>query len=193
MNAKLHDFAQRYREGFDAYLQDPGEHALARAYELGRSAIADQLTILDLASIHQNVLLERAHSGSGSTTLEGTIEAGGSFFLESVSAFEMASRALQAVRESALVERQHATILRRLSTFLADASLALDASESLEEMLQLVAEHTRELTGAERCAARLTLEDNASTINAVASDHDDPALAPQANELAALYRVLNPP
>jgi hypothetical protein len=193
MNRKLHDFARRYQEGFDAYLQEPDERALTRAYELGRFAIAHQLSILDLASTHQDVLLERARRGSDSPAPETLIQAAGDFFLESVSAFEVARRALQAARQTALVERHHATILRRLSTFLADASLALDASDSLDEMLQLVAEHARELTGAERCAARVTLDDAMPTIDARAADHDDPALAPQANELAALYRALKPP
>jgi GAF domain-containing protein len=110
-----------------------------------------------------------------------------------VSAFEVVRRALRDARETALVERRHATILRRLSHFLADASLALDASDSLDEMLQLVAEHARELTGAERCAVRLTLGDDASTIQAFAVDERDPGLESQLEELSALYRALEPP
>ena len=47
---------------------------------------------------------------------------------------------------------------RQLSTFLADASLALDASGSLEEMLQLVAEQARELGGADCCVATVAVE-----------------------------------
>lgn len=193
MNAKRNNFARRYREAFDGYLQNPGEDALSRAYELGRSAIAEQLSLLDLASIHQDVLLDHTRSGGNAPASAELIQGAGNFFLESVSAFEVASRALQAVRETAVVERRHATILRRLSSFLADASLALDASESLDELLQLVAEHARELTSAERCAARLTLDDTTPTIDALAAERDDPALAPQANELALLYGALKPP
>jgi GAF domain-containing protein len=92
-----------------------------------------------------------------------------------------------------LVERRHATIVRHLSTFLADASLALDASESLHEMLQLVAEHARELTGAERCAVRLTIDDGRPTIDALAVDQHEPGLESQLNELASLHRALEPP
>ena len=51
---------------------------------------------------------------------------------------------------------------RQLSTFLADASLVLDASESLEEMLRLVAEQARELKGAECCIATVTMEGSAT-------------------------------
>jgi hypothetical protein len=56
-------------------------------------------------------------------------------------------------------------MLHRLSTFLADASLALDAPGSLEEILQLVAEHARELVGAARCRVEIRLPDG-NTIEA---------------------------
>jgi transcriptional regulator with GAF, ATPase, and Fis domain len=190
MNGKLRDFGRRYREGFEGYLREPDERALSRAYELGRSAIAHEFSILDLASAHQDVLLGLVRGRSAS---EEVIKAAGDFFLESMSAFEVARRALQAARETALVERHHATVLRRLSTFLTDASLALDASGSLDEMLQLVAEHARELTDAERCAVRMALDETTPAIDALAADEADPALAHQASELVALYHALKPP
>src|SRR5215213_3472525 len=49
------------------------------------------------------------------------------------------------IREQQAAIRERAEMLHRLSTFLTDASLALDAPGSLEEILQLVAEHAREL------------------------------------------------
>jgi GAF domain-containing protein len=148
--------------------------------------------VLDLAAAHQDVLLNRLSCETSQTQQGDLIRAAGDFFLESLSAFEVARRALQDARETALVDRRHATLLRHLSTFLADASLALDASESLQEMLQLVAEHARELTGAERCAARLTVDDG-PTADALAVDQHDPAYAPKINELATLYYALKPP
>ena len=190
MNARIQDFVQRYREGFDAYLQDRDERALSGAYQLGRSAVADELSVLDLAATHQEVLLDRLGSGRDSRADEDVVRAAGDFFLESVSAFEVVRRALQDARETARVERRHATILRNLSTFLADASLALGASDSLDEMLQLVAEHARELTGAERGIAHVTVDhDRAATI----SEPPDPALETQFNELSTLYQALGPP
>jgi transcriptional regulator with GAF, ATPase, and Fis domain len=148
--------------------------------------------VLDLAAAHQEVILELVRASSNSTGHEESIRAASDFFLESMSAFEVLQRALQEVRQTALVERRHATILRHLSSFLADASLVFDASESLDELLQLVAEHARELTGAEQCAARLTL-DATSTINSLAVEQHDDGLAAQINELTALYRALEPP
>src|ERR671923_34961 len=69
------------------------------------------------------------------------------------------------IREQQAAIRERAEMLHRLSTFLADASLALDAPGSLEEILQLVAEHARELVGAERCRAEIRLPDG-TTIDA---------------------------
>lgn len=193
MSAKLKEFVRRYRDGFDAYLRDRDERALTEAYELGRSAVGQELNVLDLASAHQDVLLDSLRSDPDSTSQEDVVRAAGDFFLEAVSAFEVVTRALRDARETALVERRHATILRHLSTFLADASLALDASESLHELVQLVAEHARELTGAERCAVRLTVDGEAPAIDAFAVDQYDASLESQLNGLLSLYRALEPP
>lgn len=193
MSPSIEDFARRYREGFDGYLDARDEGALSGAYELGRLAVARELSVLDLAEAHQDMLISRLRSAGGAAH-EELIRAAGDFFMESVSAFEVVQRALQDARETAQLERRHATILRRLSTFLADASLALDASGSLDEMVQLVTEHARELTRAERCTARLTLDGHGMPrIEAVAAEPDDPALEHESRELAALYRALRPP
>jgi phosphoserine phosphatase RsbU-like protein/GAF domain-containing protein len=193
MSTKLQVFTDRHREGFEAYLSHRDERGLTHAYELGRSAVARELSALDLASAHQDVLLDSLRSHSQSTSEEDVIRAAGDFFLEGLSAFEVARRALQDVREVALIERRHAMILRQLSSFLGDASLALDASVSLHEMLQLVAEQTRELVRAERCAVSVSLDDDTPTIDAFAVDEDDPGLEFQLNELSSLYRALEPP
>jgi GAF domain-containing protein len=149
--------------------------------------------VLDLAVAHQELILDRVRLSSDSTGHDELVRAAGEFFLESVSAFEVLQRALREVRETALVERRHATMLRHLSSFLADASLAFDASGSLDELLQLVAEHAREITGAERCAVRLMLDENAPIIEALAAEQPEATLGSQLDDLAALYRVLAPP
>jgi hypothetical protein len=193
MTTKLQEFIEHYREGFDAYLRERDEGALTRAYECGRSAVAQELSLLDLASAHQDVLIDSLRSSADSTSREDVIHAAGDFFLEAVSAFEVVRRALQDAREAALIERRHATIVRQLSSFLADASLALDASESLHEMLTLVAEHAREVTGADRCAVRLTIDDDSPAIEAFATDSSETGLESQLDELSALYHALKPP
>ena len=90
---------------------------------------------------------------SGSAETQQVTRAAGDFFLESLSSFEMVQRGFREAQEAARLERRQTQMSRQLSTFLADASLALNASDSLEEMLRLVAEQARELVGAECCVA----------------------------------------
>ena len=63
----------------------------------------------------------------------------------------MVQRGFREARQEVLHERRQTELSRQLSSFLADASLALDAHDSLQEMLQLVAEQARELVGADCC------------------------------------------
>ena len=81
----------------------------------------------------------------------------GDFFLESLSSFEMVQRGFKDAQQAFLVQRRQTDLSRRLSTFLTDASLALDSSASLEEMLRLVTEQARELVDAECCLATVSL------------------------------------
>ena len=48
--------AARYSEAFAAYLSDRGEQALGAAYDLGREAVAAQLSVMDLAEAHHAAL-----------------------------------------------------------------------------------------------------------------------------------------
>jgi Phosphoserine phosphatase RsbU, N-terminal domain len=168
---------RRFRVAYDAafwgYLLDPGEPTLRTAYELGRDAVAEGLSALDLAAAHHEVLaaaLERAGDTEETVHLA---RAAGDVFLESLSAFEMVARGFRDAREAATLERRQAAVVRRLSTFLADASLAVEGSASLAEALQLVAEQARELTGADRCEA--TLLPDAGDVSVAARADIEPA------------------
>lgn len=172
-------FSVPYHDALERYVETHGEEALSAAYDLGRAAVREGLSVLDLASIHHAVLAEMP---------PGSVRAGGEFFLEALSAFELVQRVLQNAREAAQVERRQAVILRRLSAFLADASLALDAAGSLDEMLQLVAEHAREVVGARRCVVRVTA-DRTATGTHVAVAGDDAGLS--AIRLAAPLTTLD--
>ena len=90
---------------------------------------------------------------SDTAEVQAITRAAGDFFLEGLSTFEMVQRGFAEARQAALLERRQTKLSRQLSTFLADASLALDASDSLEEILRLVAEQARELVGADCCVA----------------------------------------
>lgn len=95
-------------------------------------------------------------------------------------------------QEAAWLERRQTELSRQLSTFLADASLALDASDSLEEMLRLVAEQARELVGAECCVATVAMNGQPRTAEAVSFAQAEPRWAGFVRwlDLFAIYRFI---
>jgi serine phosphatase RsbU (regulator of sigma subunit) len=100
-----------YAAAFDQYLADGGEAGLAGAYELGREAVKEQLSVLELAAVHHAVL---GQSLSRRTEdVERVTEAATQFFLESLSAFEMVQRGFWEATEVARVEREVAQTLQR--------------------------------------------------------------------------------
>ena len=184
--------AERFRAAYASaladYLREPSEGMLRIAYELGRQAVSRQLSVLDLAVAHQEALL----SALGGTSGSAVTRTAGDFFLESMSSFEMVQRGLAETRDAARHERRHTEMARQLSTFLADVSLALDASGSLDEMLQLVAEQARELVGAECCVATVAVDGQPRTAEAASyfqADRRWTAFA-QWLDLFAVYRFI---
>jgi Phosphoserine phosphatase RsbU, N-terminal domain len=173
-----------YGAAFEAYLAEPGEEALRAAYELGRDAVARELSVLDLATVHH----EAIRTALASADARRVADAGAEFFLESVSAFEMLQRGFRETQEAARTEQRQAALLRRLSSFLGDASLAFTEAESLEEMLQLVAEQARELIGAECCLV-LASPDDGVRVEAVAGSWD----VGDGSALFKLASLLRPP
>jgi hypothetical protein len=167
-------FRAAYRSAFFEYLLDPGESTLRVAYELGREAVTRELSVLDLAVAHHEATLSAFAEGSlASEDAKHVAGAAGDFFLESLATFDMVQRGLGEAREAALVERRQTEMSRRLSSFLADASLALDSSGSVEEMLRLVAEQARELVGAECCLVTVTLDGLPRAVEAASHQEGD--------------------
>jgi GAF domain-containing protein len=144
------DFRAAYTSALLGYVRVRDERARRTAYELGREAVQTGFGLMDVADAHHDAMLDALRAG---TAPDAATRAAGDFFLEVVSAFEMEQRGLSEAREAAERERRHATILRQLSSFLADASLAASARESVHEVLHLIAEQARELIGAACCVA----------------------------------------
>jgi Phosphoserine phosphatase RsbU, N-terminal domain len=164
-------FDGRYGAALADHVRAPDETGLGAAYELGREAVSCELTVLELAVVHHDALASALASFPAEQGRAVT-EAARDFFVESVSAFEMVRRGFREARDAALLEQRHAAILRQLSNFLADASVALDASGSIEEMLQLLVEQARELLGARGGEARLRVGDGSAEEIDVASSDD---------------------
>lgn len=142
-------FRTAYASALGNYLLEPSERYLRIAYELGREAVSLELSVLDLALAHQQALLATLAAAPDSTETQDVVRAAGDFFLESLASFDMVQRGFKEARKVLSFERRQTELSRQLSTFLGDASLALNASESLDEMLRLVSERARELVDAE--------------------------------------------
>jgi transcriptional regulator with GAF, ATPase, and Fis domain len=152
-------FAATYLDALRDYIREPCELTLQTAYELGRDAVQRELSMLDLAIAHHDALAWMFRREVQGPDKERLVHDAGCFFLESISAFEMVQRGLREAHEAAQLEQRHAEMLRQLSHFLADASLALDTPDSLDEMLRLVAEQARELVPADCCLVATKTED----------------------------------
>ena len=142
-------FRSRYSEALATFVSERSERSLRVAYELGRDAVKAELSVLEIAGAHRDALaLALADAPGKDVTAIAT--AAGDVLVESLAAFEMAQRGYSEARRVAFVERRNARMLRQLSALLADESLAGGDRESLEEILQLVAEQAREVTDARR-------------------------------------------
>jgi len=100
MSAQRRLFSRRYRAALLDYLLGNGEKGLAAAYDLGRSAIEEDLGLLQILRAHQRavngVLEATTNSGEGLRRLKAAEE----FLMETLSPFEMTHRGYVAMLES---------------------------------------------------------------------------------------------
>src|SRR4051794_16167404 len=128
---------------------------------------------MDVAEAHHAAVVAALRDGASATA---AADAAGEIFLETLSAFEMLARGVVEARDAAERERRHAAILRQLSNFLADASLAVSAEGATHEILHLVAEQARELIGGACCVANITAARDAIAARAASFAPDEAAL-----------------
>jgi hypothetical protein len=170
-------FRSAYAVAFRAHLADESETALHTAYELGRDAVSREIGLLELAQAHHAVLLAALAHSSVEVESQRITRAAADFLLEALSAYEMVRRGFTDARETVAFERRQAAMIRRLSTLLADASLAFQARASIEEVLQLVVEQALELTGAAWCVthANTGLARRREILTSSGSEQPDPS------------------
>jgi serine phosphatase RsbU (regulator of sigma subunit) len=147
------ELAARYAAAFSGYLADRGESGLGAAYDLGREAVAAQLSVLDLAEAHHAALTRALDEGGLAPKV--TVQAAADFLRESLSIFESVHRGYSEVREVARVEHEHVELLRGL----ADASVALNSSLTVEEILQLTVDAARSLIRVARATVAIFAPD----------------------------------
>jgi len=87
----LEDVRRDYRAAFLRYLPRRDETALHVGYQIGRAAVVDGLSILDLAQLHHEVFLEVLRDTT-SEQLSDVAAAASEFLVEVLATYDMAQR-----------------------------------------------------------------------------------------------------
>lgn len=98
--SEVGDLTLDYRAAFQRYLPQRSEAALTSGYELGRRAIVQGVSLLDLVHVHHLVLAEILDDSPDEAMGEVTTAAS-EFLVEVLSTFDMAHRSLPSTPTSA--------------------------------------------------------------------------------------------
>jgi signal transduction histidine kinase len=88
-------FEDIYRSALSEYAARSGEAGLGRAYELGREAMTEGKSLVELVAIHHQALQAIAREAGKGKGDEGLLRASADFLTESLSPYEMAHRGFQ--------------------------------------------------------------------------------------------------
>ncbi len=88
-------FEEEYRSAFGECAQHGGEAALGRAYELGRRAISEKKSLMEIASLHHQALHGMPAETQGASRHQELLTAASDFLAEMLSPYEMAHRGVQ--------------------------------------------------------------------------------------------------
>ena len=88
-------FEEKYRSALREYAARGGEAALRQAYELGRKAMDDGKSLIEIASLHHQALWELVKEAKEAERRTELLKAGADFLTESLSPYEMAHRGFQ--------------------------------------------------------------------------------------------------
>src|SRR5262245_66609269 len=132
MSERAEILARDYSVALNAYLADPEEAGLERAYELGRRALADGMGVLEMATVHSRALPATLGPALDESERIKRLDAVERFFVEASSPFEMA---FLSFREANVVLHRLNDVLegqaRRIAHALHDEAAQLLASVHL--------------------------------------------------------------
>ena len=94
-------FQRDYAPAFLRYLSQRTEPGLRAAYELGRGAMAQELSLLDLAQIHHKIVFDVLKTARSDAEVDEIAAAASAFFVEVLATFEMAQRGFAETRRPA--------------------------------------------------------------------------------------------
>src|SRR6266550_647555 len=89
------NFEEEYRSAFGEYARSGGEAALGRAYELGRRAITEKKSFMEIAFMHHQAIYGMLGEAQGAARHQELLKAAGDFLAEMLSPYEMAHRGVQ--------------------------------------------------------------------------------------------------
>jgi len=89
------NFEEEYRSAFGEYTRSGGEAALGRAYELGRRAITEKKSFMEIAFMHHQAIYGMLAEAQGAAQHQELLKAAGDFLAEMLSPYEMAHRGVQ--------------------------------------------------------------------------------------------------
>jgi len=96
-------FDEQYRSALLEHAAGGGELSLGRAYELGRLALSEQKSLVDMASLHHRAVSDLVCSAQSDKQREQVLQASSDLLSECLSPYEMAHRgfqeAVQALRQ----------------------------------------------------------------------------------------------
>jgi signal transduction histidine kinase len=135
------DFEDEYRSALNEYVAVGGETALGKAYELGRRALGEQKSLVEMASLHHHAALGLVRGAKSEKHLVELLRASSEFHAECMSPYEMARRGFQ------------------------DAVKALrQLNETLEEEIKRIAYAVHDEAGQLLVAVHLALTDMAAEL-----------------------------
>jgi S-adenosylmethionine:diacylglycerol 3-amino-3-carboxypropyl transferase len=88
---RIEDLRRDHRAAFLRHLGRPRESALHAGYELGRSALAADVSLLEVIRVHHDVLIEVLR-GTPPDEVQDVAAAASDFLLEVVASFDMSQR-----------------------------------------------------------------------------------------------------
>src|SRR5712664_2758952 len=88
-------FENEYRSSLREDAAGGGEPALGKAYELGRRALTEQKSLVEMASLHHQAVVVLVGGAENEKRREELLRASGEFLAECLSPYEMAHRGFQ--------------------------------------------------------------------------------------------------
>ena len=141
-------FERRYRAALSEYVGNPNEHALRHAYELGRQALEDGKSLLDLSALQQETMLALMEEAADRKASAQVLRTASAFLNEFLSPYEMAHRGFQ------------------------DAVRALrQANDKLESEISRIAYAVHDEAGQMLAAVHLALADLGSKLSKAQQEH----------------------